>query len=97
MALGGCRHSASLHTGATYAQDVTETPGPPGAEPVAPSFREDAFNCPLCGAYARMGWTQLQTQSHMMPVWHARCGRCHESSYWLGQGRVTIRPPRSAS
>ncbi|MDR1311095.1 MAG: DUF4145 domain-containing protein [Burkholderiaceae bacterium] len=53
----------------------------------APSFQKDAFNCPLCNAYAQMSWTILSDNRRevfrLSEIHVALCSRCKEDSYWL--------------
>lgn len=59
---------------------------------VAPTFRETAFNCPLCGAFAHQEWGSPEllvgnvnygrSDDYMI----ARCRRCTRYSVWV-QGR----------
>jgi hypothetical protein len=58
-----------------------------------PTFRIDAFNCPLCGAYSHQEWYELNTNNaHVTKAGNmalrmddfvvAYCGRCHDCSLW---------------
>lgn len=51
-----------------------------------PRFNADAFICPLCGAYAKMDWSQLfksgwGTDPTLLHL--STCARCKESAVWL--------------
>ena len=53
---------------------------------VAPGFRKDAFNCPLCEAYAHMEWEcLLENHSTYSFIYTAECARCRKKSYWLNE------------
>lgn len=53
---------------------------------VAPGFRKDAFNCPLCEAYAHMKWKCLLKDCNTYSfIYTAECARCHRKSYWLNE------------
>lgn len=49
---------------------------------VAPEFKGSAFNCPYCGAYARMTWYQLHYNQTSAPFRRAQCEHCRKPSYW---------------
>lgn len=55
-----------------------------------PSFQTTAFNCPICFAYARIRWGQLQHRIgggiYAVPAWAAICTHCNDQSYWLPTG-----------
>ncbi|SMC24242.1 protein of unknown function [Andreprevotia lacus DSM 23236] len=47
----------------------------------------NAFNCPLCNAYAQQSWYSLQRYSgHLRQIFEAVCAHCKESSYWYAAG-----------
>lgn len=46
---------------------------------VAPQFQKAAFNCPLCGAYAKMDWSSNETTIYM----RACCQHCKQNSLWM--------------
>ena len=52
------------------------------AEPVAPQFQLDAFNCPYCNAYAHMDWTSLTVPGWTTRTAVARCRKCGKVSIW---------------
>lgn len=45
---------------------------------VAPQFKQDAFHCPLCGAYAKMDWSSSEPKIYM----RACCQHCNRNSLW---------------
>lgn len=58
----------------------------------SPKYKEDAFNCPHCGAYSNQKWTWEKrgiTNPYGMSVgsdesyYFAQCARCDEYSIWL--------------
>lgn len=52
-------------------------------EKIIPAFFEDAFNCPLCGAFAHMSWYLLERdQFEYTKYYEAECSRCQQSSLW---------------
>jgi len=66
----------------------------------APEFRESAFNCPFCGAYANMLWDDLYCKmfQEVTPLWLSRCSHCHTNAYWYGtlnEGHMLV--PRAAT
>jgi Domain of unknown function (DUF4145) len=55
-----------------------------------PTYRSEAFNCPLCGAYAHQHWAE--THIHLSPPqgWSivsgleiSGCGHCQQEAVWL--------------
>lgn len=51
----------------------------------SPEFKKTAFNCPLCGAFSKMDWSQLCTSEYYSDashIWRCLCSHCKESSYW---------------
>ncbi|WP_197081497.1 DUF4145 domain-containing protein [Chromobacterium sp. LK1] len=54
-------------------------------EYVAPTFKMNGFNCPLCNAYAQISWVRINSQVHGISdprIWQAECTRCRKSSIW---------------
>jgi hypothetical protein len=48
-----------------------------------PAFNLDAFNCPLCGAFAHMIWMPLYTEDNYNTLYHqAKCSKCDTPSLW---------------
>lgn len=62
----------------------------------APEFKLDAFNCPICGAFAQQTWYTPASSLHVGHValsaaykWHfAICSRCSDGSLWR-EGKLT--------
>lgn len=55
-------------------------------------FQKNAFNCPICKAYAHMKWVHLlSNSSEYSYVWEAHCASCREASVWLA------RPEKNSS
>ncbi|WP_313125311.1 DUF4145 domain-containing protein [Proteiniclasticum ruminis] len=54
-------------------------------ERVIPKFKDPAFNCPYCGAYAHMSWYALRrtVQIHTHYIYEAQCAMCSKSSLWI--------------
>lgn len=54
-----------------------------------PEVNKTAFNCPHCGAYAKMDWTRLiyfMSNRHLdSSMWVSKCAHCQQLAYWLGQ------------
>lgn len=52
----------------------------------APVFREEAFNCPHCEAYAKQEWFTLSFQrgsyGYNAYMDLSICSRCEEKAYW---------------
>jgi len=51
---------------------------------VAPSFKATAFNCPLCGAYAKMGWYPMGSNVGGFGLYLSVCSHCKEGCCWRG-------------
>lgn len=77
----------------------------PHMEDATPSYRGEAFACPICGAYAKMHWSSLFSNgSTWRPFVLSSCERCHDEVLWcvesnsLGQedGHI-IYPPASTA
>jgi len=51
-------------------------------EIVPPEFELDAFNCPLCNAYAYMEWNCEIKVNFKYAVSTAKCAKCNEASLW---------------
>lgn len=51
---------------------------------VAPSFKATAFNCPLCGAYAKMGWYPMNSPAGGFGLFLSACTHCREACCWRG-------------
>lgn len=52
---------------------------------VAPAYNLEAFNCPFCGAYAHMHWTNLRdftVYEQPAPFTSAECQHCQKHSIW---------------
>lgn len=45
---------------------------------VAPQFQKNAFNCPLCGVYAKMDWSSNERNIYIK----ACCQHCQKNSLW---------------
>ena len=66
---------------------------------VAPAFQLDAFNCPLCNAYAKQDWESVNGLTEFdndIPVLDpnlsfAICARCDQPSCWVGD--KIVYPP----
>jgi len=58
-----------------------------------PQFEAAAFNCPLCGAYSRQIWLDVQRHYRTAAVTCgkelriAQCTRCNKLTFWL-DGRL---------
>jgi len=77
---------------------------------VNPEFRKDAFNCPLCGAYAKQQWSgadgyDMMTSAHghkVMPTGRiadlafSRCERCKRNAVWTTSKRIMVYPDKPA-
>jgi hypothetical protein len=54
---------------------------------VSPKFYLRAFNCPHCGAYSNMAWSNMQNTfgqyGEVTPILVSRCVHCKEDSFWL--------------
>jgi len=52
----------------------------------APEFQKSAFNCPHCGAFAKMTWAQesiyMFGNRHTTPIWASYCSHCQRLAYW---------------
>ena len=49
----------------------------------SPAFKLDAFTCPLCGTFAHMIWSPLQTHEQLQTMYHeSKCSRCKKASLW---------------
>lgn len=50
-----------------------------------PEFMKEAFNCPLCNAFAQQKWRQLYyfSSNSNVPMYTATCKHCHHESYWF--------------
>lgn len=50
---------------------------------VTPEFKLEAFNCPLCNAYAHMKWYNLRNSNLEETFYYeASCAKCREPSLW---------------
>ena len=52
----------------------------------SPTFLGSAFNCPYCGAYAKMYWLRLKYNAngwYTSPLHMAHCDHCKKESYWV--------------
>lgn len=58
----------------------------------APSFKSDAFHCPICGTYAHMHWDRLKTQSLWSQYYLAKCAHCEKTSLWRQTAEATSNP-----
>lgn len=49
-----------------------------------PYLNGDAFNCPLCGAYAKQNWSDHwhNNNEHIASLHTAKCSRCNGYSVW---------------
>lgn len=59
-----------------------------------PSYRESAFNCPHCMAYASMGWSNLWANDigKNVAMHVARCSHCLNDSFWDVKSQRMISP-----
>lgn len=51
---------------------------------VAPSFKSSAFNCPHCGAYAKMHWYPMSSPIGGFGLFLSACSHCHQPCCWRG-------------
>ncbi|WP_227681850.1 DUF4145 domain-containing protein [Psychrobacter glacincola] len=51
-----------------------------------PEFNKNGFNCPLCGTYAHMTWTNLVNQGYLTKYHESICSYCNEKSLWRVNG-----------
>ncbi|ATZ64229.1 DUF4145 domain-containing protein [Acinetobacter bereziniae] len=52
---------------------------------VQPEFKLEAFNCPICNAYAHMGWVRRIVVLGNYLVHTASCAKCKRESLWRSQ------------
>lgn len=51
-------------------------------EIVSPAFELNAFNCPLCNAYAHIEWSCKIRENFNYAVSTATCAKCNQASLW---------------
>jgi hypothetical protein len=49
---------------------------------VAPSFKASAFNCPYCGAFARMLWYPMGSTIGGLGLFLSKCSHCDQPCCW---------------
>jgi len=52
---------------------------------VSPGFKASAFNCPYCGAYAKMDWALLSSRYGALDLYVSKCSHCEELCCWQGK------------
>jgi hypothetical protein len=63
------------------------------SEPCPPTFREDGFDCPFCGAFAHQTWfrvakSTLSGMVQMNELSGSQCNRCHKHAYWVDENLI---------
>ena len=51
---------------------------------VAPLFKESAYNCPHCGAFARMLWYPMTSATGGFSLYLSKCSHCEGVCCWQG-------------
>lgn len=63
-----------------------------------PIFSETAFNCPICGAYAKQNWTNSagvnkyhhgwNIEKHVQNTFFSTCDHCSKESIWINEKMI---------
>ncbi|MDZ7278180.1 DUF4145 domain-containing protein [Pantoea eucrina] len=53
------------------------------------TYEGEAFNCPLCGVYAKQSWYQFRFNSVQTLMKASECHHCWENSFWY-DGKLVV-------
>jgi len=55
---------------------------------IAPTYKAESFNCPLCNAYSHQIWNQTSADGYYQDVFLALCSHCNKYSIWFNKKMI---------